>query len=133
MANECSRGKRFVLIAEDDEDDRMLYEFALGHFTKCVEFAFVGNGEELIEHLNSHKTLPDVILLDLNMPLMDGRQALKAIRSHPKFKNIPVVCITTSSSPSDLRFCHEHGAGFFTKPDRMPDFSALVQSQVGMP
>ncbi len=63
---------------------RMLFDAALREFTKCVDYAFVENGEELIEYLNAQDSLPDLILLDLNMPRMDGREALKVIRSNPK-------------------------------------------------
>jgi CheY-like chemotaxis protein len=130
MAGKCSQRKRSLVIAEDDEDDREFYEAALTESAKCVDFVFVGNGVELIEYLRAHESLPDLIFLDLNMPLMDGREALKVIRSHPKFKDIPVVCITTSSNKDDRSLCFGHGAGFFTKPARISEFSALVQSQV---
>jgi CheY-like chemotaxis protein len=132
MASEdkCSDRKRSLLIAEDDEDDRMIYEEILKGFTKCVDFEFVENGRELIERLNAQDSLPDLILLDLNMPLMDGRQALKAIRSDPKLKDIPVVCITTSTSHEDIRFCQDQRAGFYTKPAAIAEFSGLVHSQI---
>jgi two-component system, response regulator len=132
VANKCSQRKRSLVIAEDDEDDRTFYEAALMDFTGCVDFEFVGNGQELIKYLNAHDSLPDLIFLDLNMPGMDGREALKVIRSHPKFKNIPVVCFTTSSSKADRSFCFDNGAAFHTKPPLMSEFSAIVQSQIGM-
>jgi CheY-like chemotaxis protein len=135
MASEekCTHRKRSLLIAEDDEDDRIIYEVVLRQFTKCVDFDFVGNGLELIGYLNARDSLPDLIFLDLNMPLMDGREALKAIRSDTKLKDIPVVCITTSSSPEDVRFCHDNRAGFFTKPAVVSEFSGIVQSQMRRP
>jgi CheY-like chemotaxis protein len=129
-ANDGSQKKCFVLIAEDDEDDRMFYETALGEFAERVEFKFVENGRELIDYLSSRDSFPDLIFLSINMPLINGLEALELMRSHPKFKDLPVVCFTTSSSQEDRNFCLDHGAAFYTKPDRMSEFSALVQSQI---
>jgi CheY-like chemotaxis protein len=133
LTKKCSsQSKCFVLIAEDDEDDRSLYEGILRGVAEAVDFKFVENGRELINYLNTQDSPPDLILLDLNMPLMDGRDALKVIHSDPKFKDIPVVCLTTSSSKEDRRFCGGLGAAFYTKPARMSEFCALVRSQIGM-
>jgi CheY-like chemotaxis protein len=124
--------KRFVLIAEDDEDDRMLFEVALQKFVGVVEFEFVENGRELIDYLSSRDSFPDLIFLNINMPLMNGLEALEVMRSHPKFKDLPVVCFTTSSSQEERNVCLDHGATFYTKPASMSEFSALVQSQIGI-
>jgi CheY-like chemotaxis protein len=130
IANEGSQRKPFILIAEDDEDDRLLYETAIRDFTERVDFKFVENGRELIDYLSSRDSFPDLIFLNINMPLMDGLEALKVMRSHPKFKDLPVVCFTTSSSQEDRNFCLDHGASFHTKPARMSEFSAIVQSEI---
>ena len=132
LKDEFSQRKRLILIAEDDEDDRMFFQEALQKFAGVVDFEFVENGRELIDYLDDRDALPDLIFLSINMRLMDGREALKVIRSDPKLKDIPVVCFTTSSSAEDRSFCLDHGAGFCTKPNRMSEFSALVQSQIGM-
>jgi CheY-like chemotaxis protein len=128
--SEQVHSKRFILIAEDDEDDRKFYEAALREFAGCVDFEFVENGRELIDYLSSRDSFPDLIFLNINMPLMDGLEALKVMRSHPKLKDIPVVCFTTSSSIEERNFCLDHGAAFHTKPPSMSEFSAVVQSQV---
>lgn len=128
VANKCSQGKLFTLIAEDDEDDQMFYEAALTEYIKEVDFAFVENGQELIDYLTAQDSSPDLILLDLNMPLVDGREALKAIRSDPKLKELRVACLTTSSSPDDRQFCLDHGAAFHTKPYSLPDLSVILLS-----
>jgi CheY-like chemotaxis protein len=127
--DERSQRKCFLLIAEDDEDDRMFYEIALTDFG-CVEFEFVGNGDELIDYMGAQRSLPDAIFLDLNMPLMDGREALQVIRSDPKFKDIPVACFATLSTIADHGFCLSHGASCHTKPVLMSEFSALIQSLI---
>jgi CheY-like chemotaxis protein len=132
MELEDDRSQRncFLLIAEDDEDDRMFYELALREATGCVEFEFVGNGNELIDYMGTQRFLPDAIFLDLNMPLMDGRETLKVIRSEPRFKDIPVACFASSSSLADRNFCLSHGAALHTKPVLMSEFSALIQSLI---
>jgi CheY-like chemotaxis protein len=128
LEDKCSQKKCFLLIAEDDEDDRMFYEVALRETTGWAEFEFVGNGIELINYMTAQRSLPDAILLDLNMPLMDGREALQVIRSDPRFKDIPVACFASSSSIADHSFCLSHGAELHTKPVLMSEFSALIQS-----
>jgi two-component system response regulator len=130
-ANKYPQRKHFTLIAEDDEDDQMLLEAALTQFVKGVDFAFVENGQELIDYLRTQgPPPPDLILLDLNMPLMDGREALQVIRSDPTLKDIRVVCFTTSSSIEDYRFCLDHGAAFHTKPALLSEISALIQTLI---
>jgi two-component system response regulator len=133
VANLGSQTKRFILIAEDDEDDRtILDEFLSKYSAETFHFEFVENGRELIDYLSvqdSHR--PDLILLDLNMPLVDGREALKVIRSDPQYKDIPVVCFATCHSPEDLSFCLDHGATLHVKPALVSEFSAFIQSVIG--
>jgi CheY-like chemotaxis protein len=86
---------------------------------------FVNDGEALIAHLHhciesdgsSSTLLPDLILLDLNMPRKDGREALREIKAHPKLRHIPVVVLTTSSSDGDVYHSYDIGANsYITKP-----------------
>jgi CheY-like chemotaxis protein len=124
--------KRVVLMAEDDEDDLLLVKAALAASGLPVELRSVSDGEELIEYLSRRNRfanpclspMPNLILLDLNMPRKDGRQALAEIKANPNFEQIPVVVLTTSSDTSDIWACHELGAdSFVTKPN---NFQALV-------
>ena len=88
--------KLYILVAEDDADDRFLLETAFAEKGYTERLAFVENGVELLDYLNSltveedfrEPNLPGFILLDLNMPKKDGRQVLKEIKSHPRFKKI---------------------------------------------
>jgi CheY-like chemotaxis protein len=123
---------RVVLMAEDDEDDLLLVKAAFAASGLPVELRSVSDGDELIEylsHLNKFANpylspIPSLILLDLNMPKKDGRQALAEIKAHPNFRQIPVVVLTTSSDTADIWACHELGASsFVTKPN---NFEALV-------
>lgn len=124
--------KLFILIAEDDADDRFLLQtvFEEKGFTDKIEF--VENGVELLDYLEkihgkqvSEASYPGFILLDLNMPKKDGREALKEIKQHPVFKKIPVIVFTTTKSENEIRRCYELGANtYVVKP---VSFDALLK------
>lgn len=121
-----------ILIVEDDEDDRLLLELALQPFEDFLEICFLEDGEKLISYLahldvEPGRPRPELVLLDIQMPKKDGRQALVEIKQDPRLRNIPVVVWTTSSMEEDRLFCMEAGAeGYVTKPDRMDDFRKAV-------
>jgi CheY-like chemotaxis protein len=115
--------KLFILIAEDDSDDRLLLQTAFDEKGYDDKLEFVENGVELIDFLtkiynnDSQNTYPYVILLDLNMPKKDGREALKEIKQHPVFKKIPIVVFTTTKNESEIKRCYELGANtYVVKP-----------------
>lgn len=117
-------------MADDDPDDQMLLQEALKENDIANSVCFVENGEELIDFLNRRgkfeevELLPGLILLDLNMPKMDGRQALKLLKADPVLKKIPVVVLTTSRADSDILECYDLGVNsFITKP---VNFAELV-------
>jgi CheY-like chemotaxis protein len=108
-------------MADDDEDDRLLARDAFEQTISKGSFLCVEDGNELLESLKSVAGepgyLPDLILLDLNMPRKDGREALKEIKSFPAFRDIPVVVLTSSREEKDIVFSREMGANsFITKP-----------------
>ncbi len=109
-----------ILWADDDNDDLMLMREALegiDHFHKITE---VTNGREVLDHL-SHITDPSLypclIILDMNMPVLNGRETLAILKSEEKYCAIPVVVFTTSSSEMDRMFCRRFGVEMYTKPD----------------
>ena len=116
--------KLFILVAEDDSDDRFLLQTAFKEKGYDDKLEFVENGVELIEFLSkihdnktTHNGFPYFILLDLNMPKKDGREALKEIKQHPVFKKIPIIVFTTTKSESEIRRCYELGANtYIVKP-----------------
>jgi CheY-like chemotaxis protein len=126
--------KKFaILIANDDEDTRFLVAEALREVRYSVRSEFVENGEQVLDYLyrrgqyagigNWHR--PDLILLDLNMPRLDGREALSAIRADPDLQQIPVVILTTSHRSGDISLCYRLGANsFISKP---VTFEGLVE------
>lgn len=124
--------KPVILSAEDDPDDRLLIEEAVETICPSLHLEFVQNGKELLDRLSDRRTeigsrgLPSLILLDLNMPLMDGREALKRIKKEGPFKELPVVVFTTSSETKDQAMCREFGAAdFVSKPS---SFEELVKA-----
>jgi CheY-like chemotaxis protein len=117
-----------IVLADDDEDDRLLALDALREARIPGQVEVVGDGVQLLELLrrNGTASLPHLILLDLNMPRMDGRQALAEIRSDPKLAGLPVVILTTSKAQEDLRRTYELGANsYITKP---VTFMGLVEA-----
>lgn len=109
-----------ILWADDDIDDLMLMREALAgidHRHKIVEAT---NGREVLDYLNSIENpayFPCLIILDMNMPVLNGRETLAILKSEEKFNSIPVVIFTTSSSELDRMFCKRFGVEMFTKPD----------------
>jgi CheY-like chemotaxis protein len=106
-----------ILMADDDADDRLLAKDALAECQIAGDLRFVENGEELIEYLHRRgKYLqadaaprPGLILLDLNMPKKDGREALKEIKVDPELRTIPVVILTTSRADTDIGRIYDLG------------------------
>ncbi len=122
-----------ILMADDDEDDYMLAREALLESRLTNELHFVKDGEELMDYLyrrakyaqKSNSPRPGLILLDLNMPKKDGREALTEIKSDPNLRQIPVVVLTTSKAQDDIYEIYDLGANsFITKP---VTFSSLVE------
>ena len=116
--------KQFILVAEDDSDDRFLLQTAFKEKGYTDKVEFVENGIELIDFLGRihnkkppHESYPYFILLDLNMPKKDGREALKEIKQHPIFKKIPIVVFTTTKNENEIKRCYELGANtYVVKP-----------------
>jgi two-component system response regulator len=114
-----------ILMADDDADDRMLTKDALEESRVLNDLRFVEDGEELIDYLKRRGRFsdpetsprPGLILLDLNMPKKDGREALKEIKADPELRRIPVVVMTTSKAEEDIFRSYDFGASsFITKP-----------------
>lgn len=112
--------KSFVLVAEDDADDRFLLKSAFEEMGARQHLEFVENGVELIEFLEQKKGIvpvPGFILLDLNMPKKDGREVLKELKQHTKYKSIPIVVFSTTKNEMEVKRCYELGANtYVVKP-----------------
>ncbi|GJF30374.1 response regulator [Kitasatospora sp. NE20-6] len=118
-----------VLLVEDDLADAMLIEEALEEKAQR-EIVRVSNGQAALERLREQGTpLPDLIVLDLNMPRMSGRELLDVIKVDENLKSIPVVVLTTSAAPDDVSGAYRrHANAYVTKPVELDDFTRAVQS-----
>jgi CheY-like chemotaxis protein len=126
-----------ILIAEDDEDDRLLTEDALREGHLANDLRFVGDGEELMDYLRRHGRFedperspwPGLILLDLNMPRKDGREALSEIKADPHLRQIPIVVLTTSQDEQDIFRTYDSGAcSFIIKPVSFDGLVAVMKT-----
>ena len=122
-----------LLLADDDPDDRLLAKEALEKSLLANDLRFVEDGEELLDYLRRRgkyadpkkSPRPGLILLDLNMPRKDGREALREIKNDPKLRDIPIVVLTTSKTEEDVARTYNLGVNsYITKPVR---FAALVE------
>lgn len=114
-----------ILLADDDADDREMMRRALEKNDLVGDFHAVGDGEELMDYLHHRGTFappalsprPGLILLDLNMPKKDGREALAEIKAHPSLRRIPVVVVTTSNAQQDISCTYDLGSNsYISKP-----------------
>lgn len=122
----------FMLIAEDDRDDQFMLQTIFKEKGDNTPLIFVYDGVELISFLN-HRSLndkyyPGLILIDLNMPKMDGREALQIIKTNDFYKGIPTVMFSTINSEKEIKKCYECGAdGYIIKPANYNDYCKTVR------
>ncbi|HEU5145383.1 MAG TPA: response regulator [Chryseosolibacter sp.] len=120
--------KNLILLAEDDEDDQELIRLAFSKVTQEHDFKIVNNGQELLDALSRQGDMPCMIILDLNMPLLDGLQTLNEIKKEPKYTKIPIVIFTTSDSDDNKRNSYSSGAAdYVIKPSTMKEFVSAAQ------
>ncbi|MDH3740709.1 MAG: response regulator [Hyphomicrobiales bacterium] len=126
-----------ILIAEDDPDDRLLIQEAFNESNFDHPLDFVTNGEELLQYLDAQGKFkgsrkPGLILLDLNMPKMDGREALKHIKANSATRRIPIVVFTTSNSEDDIDSTYELGvSSYISKPSSVEGLKEVVNTLNG--
>ncbi|MEV4706456.1 response regulator [Actinoplanes sp. NPDC049316] len=123
-----------ILVVDDDDADAFMISEALESSETHTTVNRVSDGREALDYLlraepyqDAHR--PDLILLDLNMPRMDGRETLAAIKGDDRLKAIPVVILTTSGAPPDIVASYQHRANaYVTKPFELDDFEATVRT-----
>ena len=114
-----------IFLAEDDEEDADIFKDALSELNLCTNLTVVQNGILLMDLLESSETLPDIIFLDLNMPLKNGLQCLKEIKGSDKWKSLNTIILSTSSSKMQKEEMYSHGANFFlTKASTYKEFKS---------
>lgn len=128
--------KFYIVVADDDLDDQYLIKQAVIETGIDHRIVFLANGLQLMDLLlkkgiysESEDNIPDLILLDLNMPLLDGYGALTQIRSHSALKDVPVYVLSTSRFEYDNNKSKQLGANdFFTKPNSLPELRAIIRN-----
>lgn len=129
--------KSIILIADDDSDDCYLIRLAFEDCKIDNPIVFFQNGLEIVNYINEHQQSEEksvgLIILDLNMPKMDGRETLSNLKSNPSWRKIPVVMMTTSKSLTDIDQCYELGVNsYITKPTSYDDLNDTIKTMVKM-
>jgi CheY-like chemotaxis protein len=116
-----------VFIVDDDEDDRFLVQQIFEQQSPESELRSLVNGAELLQTLAESSSLPDLILLDLNMPVMSGLETLERVRQNPAYASVPIVILTTSDQAVDKqRAARLRADGFITKPPTIKQYNEIV-------
>ncbi len=125
--------KSLVLYADDDLEDRELIGEAFQNYEHAIELLTFENGIELlsfIQRLNPFQPTPCLIILDINMPALDGKETLERLRKMEGFKDVPAVLFSTSTLPSEADFAKCFNAGFVTKPLYQPQIRLIVDKLI---
>jgi chemotaxis family two-component system response regulator Rcp1 len=122
-----------VLLVEDNPNDVEIARRALGKSSARTELTVARDGQEALDILHSHGNgevpKPDLILLDLNLPRVDGREVLQEAKTDPDLRRIPIVVLTVSTEEEDVIRCYDTGVNtYITKPVRFEDFMKAVMT-----
>ena len=129
---------RYILIAEDDEDDQFLLATAFKEISNSTELVFVENGIDLINHFQKYDTgliqqLPSLLIVDLNMPKKNGREAIKELLQKNYFRSFPTVVFSTTMNELEKKRCRELGIDeFFVKPSSYYGLQEMVERFIRM-
>ena len=123
-----SKGHVTVLLADDDADDRELFALAAEQIAPHIRVNTCRNGLELMNTLTDEsKPLPDILFLDLNMPLKNGQECLQEIRGNKRLRRLPVIIYSTSASREYVDQTYSHGANYYLpKPDSFGDLKLIA-------
>jgi len=128
--------KSKVLYVEDDSDDRLFLSESFADTNPNTELIYASDGDEAIRLLNSldgSNAYPALIILDLNLPKIDGRQTLSYLKQSPKLSSIPVVIFSTSDNTSDVDACWQLGAdSYMKKPSYYQDYKQIVEKFISL-
>ena len=118
-----------IILAEDDKDDQELFKEALDATKVPTEVITVDNGEELVNALkDGSEPKPDIVFIDINMPIKGGKEALEEIRSDQELKEIPAVMLSTSNNPKDIEDTFNKGANLYIqKPNSFSSFILILK------
>ena len=122
-----------ILYVDDDADDLALISEAFEKYTDDLRVLHAGNGIEglkLLEKMHNEHRLPCLLIIDINMPIMDGKQMLRKLREQVSYRELPVILFSTSNSMRDHQFAEKHDAEFISKPTKYGELKALVEQFV---
>ena len=119
-----------ILVVEDDEIELLKFKMVTGTLRLVHQFEYATDGERAIDYLrDKSKTLPQLILLDLNMPRFDGFEFLSMMRTDVDLRYIPTVIMTSSENEKDIKKCYELGiAGYLTKPLELEEYETKLRA-----
>jgi CheY-like chemotaxis protein len=119
---------RNILLIDDDEEDQEIFSDALRKVSCASEFLPLSNARIALDKLIKYELTPDVIFLDLNMPVMNGQEFLSSVKKIGHLRNIPVIIFSTSSNPSTIAATRDLGAiDFITKPSRFDELIDILR------
>jgi CheY-like chemotaxis protein len=122
--------RNLILLADDDIDDQEIIKEIFASHATDLTIMTVDNGEEALhalQLLHAKHIAPCLIILDLNMPKMNGRQTLLRIKAQPALQHVPIVLFSTSNNPSDKEFARMHGADYVIKPFSYENMEGVVK------
>jgi len=115
------------MLVDDDEDDREIFLMIVSKAHPTLTISIATNGEDALQQLQNATNLPDMIFLDLNMPLMNGRELMQALKADVRLKRIPTIILTTSSHGPTINELKALGAkDFITKPDKYSTWEKML-------
>ena len=122
--------KNIVLYADDDPDDLELVQDAFFRYAQNVDVVTAGDGMRVLSflrNLGKEDPAPCLIILDINMPGLNGKETLRQLRTIERFESVPVVLFTTSSMPADRTYAQQFNAGFVTKPLDLAQMEVITE------
>ncbi len=123
--------KRTIIYVDDDVDDRELFKEAMLKTDGIINIVYANNGAEALEIMDNDNDLTQslcLIVLDLNMPFLSGREIFNIIKTKDTLRNIPVAILSSGQNPNDILFFKEQGVPYFTKPDRYSEIEILADN-----
>lgn len=125
------KNEHIIILADDDLDDQLILKEIFSIHSDSIKLLNVLDGEEtlhLLDRLQQKDITPCLVILDINMPKLNGRQTLLRLKKDERLKDIPVVLFSTSSNNNDKSFAQIHGAGYVTKPFTYQNMEVVVKN-----
>lgn len=120
--------KPYILYADDDEDDRNLLSLMFNKVAPDYEVITVKCGTELLDTLKKmERRLPCLVIVDMNMPGLTGREIIESLKAEKKFSNLPLIIFTTSANPTEQSLCETSGIHMITKPSSLIQMEAVAR------